>query len=139
MTCRSNIAVIGLGYVGLPLAVALARHFPVVGFDIDPQRIDQLKRGHDRTHEVDGDVLAGSSLRLTADAQECGGSDVFIVTVPTPVDADNQPDLAYLLAATRTVAGLIDPDRRPIIVYESTVYPGLLKMFAGSRSSAAPG
>ena len=131
MTSRPNIAVIGLGYVGLPLAVALARHFPVVGFDIDPQRIDELKRGHDRTHEVDGDVLAGSSLRLTADAQECGGSDVFIVTVPTPVDADNQPDLAYLLAATRTVAGLIDRDRRPTIVYESTVYPGVTEDVCG--------
>ena len=131
MTSRPNIAVIGLGYVGLPLAVALARHFPVVGFDIDPQRIDQLKRGHDRTHEVDGDELAGSSLRLTADAQECGATDVFIVTVPTPVDADNQPDLAYLLAATRTVAGLIDRDRRPTIVYESTVYPGVTEDVCG--------
>src|SRR5687768_6727343 len=125
MTGHPNIAVIGLGYVGLPLAIALAEHFAVTGFDIDSDRIDQLQLDHDRTREIDSERLAKSTLRLTANAVDCGGMDVLIVTVPTPVDTRNRPDLSHLLAATRTVAGLIDPARRPAVVYESTVYPGV--------------
>jgi UDP-N-acetyl-D-galactosamine dehydrogenase len=126
-----KIVVIGLGYVGLPLAVALARRFEVVGFDLDPQRIAELSDGHDRTREVEPEDLAKSSLKLTHEAQDCAGADVYIVTVPTPVDQANRPDLSAVIAATRTVAGLVDPERRPTIVYESTVYPGVTEDLCG--------
>src|SRR4051794_26949694 len=116
-----QILVVGLGYVGLPLAVALARKFDVVGLDIDSSRIAELREGHDRTREVDEEALKATSLKLLDQADGCGGADVYIVTVPTPVDASNTPDLSAVIAATRTVAGLIDPARRPTIVYESTV------------------
>jgi len=139
MTGLPNIAVFGLGYVGLPLAVALAEKFSVTGFDLDAERIDQLKAGNDRTREVDPARLAKSELRLTADAADCGGMDMLIVTVPTPVDRDNRPDLSQLLAATRTVAGLIDPDRRPTVVYESTVYPGVTEEECGAELERVSG
>jgi UDP-N-acetyl-D-galactosamine dehydrogenase len=120
-----KIIVIGLGYVGLPLAVALAGSFEVWGLDIDAGRIAELGEGHDRTHEVEASRLKASSLKLTADPAACPAADVFIVTVPTPVDKANRPDLGPVMAATRTVAGMIDPARKPVIVYESTVYPGV--------------
>ena len=131
MSDPPRIVVIGLGYVGLPLAVALARKFEVVGFDVDAGRIAELKRGHDRTREVDEQVLEASSLTLANEADGCSGADVYIVTVPTPVDASNTPDLSAVLAATRTVAGLVDPRKRPTIVYESTVYPGVTEDICG--------
>src|SRR4051812_9211183 len=124
MPDHSRIVVIGLGYVGLPLAVALARQFDTIGFDIDRGRVGELRGGHDRTNEVDSEALGASALKLTADAADCAGADVYIVTVPTPVDQSNRPDLGAVMAATRMLAGLIDPKRRPTIVYESTVYPG---------------
>ncbi len=126
-----RIVVVGLGYVGLPLAVALARSFEVTGLDVDSGRIDELKRGLDRTREVDGETLASSSLKLTADSAQCAGADIYIVTVPTPVDEANRPDLGPVEGATRTVAGLIDPGRKPVIVYESTVYPGVTDELCG--------
>jgi UDP-N-acetyl-D-galactosamine dehydrogenase len=131
MSGSPKISVIGLGYVGLPLAVALARQFEVVGFDLDPQRIAELHAGHDRTREVEVEELAQSSLKLTDDAPECAGADVYIITVPTPVDEANRPDLSAVMAATRTVAGLIDARLRPTIVYESTVYPGVTEDLCG--------
>jgi UDP-N-acetyl-D-galactosamine dehydrogenase len=127
----TRIVVIGLGYVGLPLAVALARHFAVTGYDIDAERIAELRSGRDRTREVDEAALRTSALELTADAKDCAGADIYIVTVPTPVDAGRQPDLGAVLEATRTIAGLIDPERRPTIVYESTVYPGVTEDLCG--------
>src|SRR3990170_1642683 len=139
MTGQPRIAVIGLGYVGLPLAVALAEHFEVIGFDLDSDRIDQLQLGHDRTREVGSDRLAKSTLKLTANAVDCGGMDVLIVTVPTPVDADNRPDLSHVMTATRTVAGLIDPALRPAIVYESTVYPGVTEDECGPELERVSG
>lgn len=131
MTASPQIVVIGLGYVGLPLAIALARKFDVTGFDIDVGRIEELRGSYDRTLEVAADDLATSSLVLTTDAMTCAGGDLFIVTVPTPVDESNRPDLSAVLSATRMVAGLIDPARRPIIVYESTVYPGVTEDICG--------
>ena len=133
MTSSSSdeIVVIGLGYVGLPLAVALARSFTVTGFDIDVRRVEELRSGHDRTREVEPEMLAGSSLRLTSDPADCAGKDVYIVTVPTPVDADNQPDLRPVIGASRSVAAMLDPARRPVIVYESTVYPGVTDDICG--------
>jgi UDP-N-acetyl-D-galactosamine dehydrogenase len=126
-----SIAVIGLGYVGLPLAVALAERFDTVGLDIDEGRIAELRGGRDRTGEVEAPALAASRLALTSDPAETRGRDIYIVTVPTPVDGKNRPDLAPLESATRTVAGLIDPARRPTIVYESTVYPGVTEDHCG--------
>ena len=131
MGAAPRIVVIGLGYVGLPLAVALARRFETIGFDIDEQRVRELRDGHDRTREVDGDGLRSSSLRLTADARDGAGADVYIVTVPTPVDSSNRPDLSAVLAATHMLAEQIDPAQRPTIVYESTVYPGVTEELCG--------
>jgi UDP-N-acetyl-D-galactosamine dehydrogenase len=134
-----KIVVVGLGYVGLPLAVALAGRFDVTGFDIDDRRIEQLRAHHDRTSEVDAEVLARSSLKLTGRAEDGRGADIYIVTVPTPVDADNQPDLGPLMSACRTVAGLLDPARRPVVVFESTVYPGVTEDVCGPLIEKAAG
>jgi UDP-N-acetyl-D-glucosamine/UDP-N-acetyl-D-galactosamine dehydrogenase len=120
-----RIIVVGLGYVGLPLAVALARKFEVIGFDIDPSRIGELRQNFDRTREIEEADIASSTIKLTSTPHECAGADVYIVTVPTPVDKQNRPDLSAVMAATRIVAQAIDSDRRPTIVYESTVYPGV--------------
>ena len=131
MSDPQRIVVIGLGYVGLPLAVALARKFAVTGLDVDLARIAELERGHDRTREVDSAELEAATLSLTAAANDCAGADFYIVTVPTPVDENKVPDLGAVLAATRTLAKLIDPRRRPTIVYESTVYPGVTEDICG--------
>jgi UDP-N-acetyl-D-galactosamine dehydrogenase len=126
-----QIVVVGLGYVGLPLAVALARSFSVVGLDIDERRIDELRLGVDRTHEVEPAALAASPLRLTSRAADAAGADVYVVTVPTPVDGENRPDLGPVISATRSVATLLDPAKKPVIVYESTVYPGVTEEICG--------
>lgn len=127
----TRVAVVGLGYVGLPLAVALARHFPVIGIDINAERIAELKAGRDRTGEVEPDRLAASTLRYATDMDAARGSDVFIVTVPTPVDQANQPDLGPVLGATRAIAGVLADSPGAIIVYESTVYPGVTEEVCG--------
>jgi len=139
MSGSPRIVVIGLGYVGLPLAVALSRNFDVSGFDVDPERIAELRQGRDRTREVDGKELTSSSLQLTDRAEECAGADIYIVTVPTPVDEANRPDLSALMAATRTVASLLEPERRPTIVYESTVYPGVTEEVCGPEIERVSG
>jgi UDP-N-acetyl-D-galactosamine dehydrogenase len=131
MTADTRVVVIGLGYVGLPLAVALARSFETWGLDVDGERITQLERGHDRTGEIDPDRLAASSLRLTTDPAACPDADFYIVTVPTPVDADNRPDLSIVMAATRTVGAMLKAGRCAIVVYESTVYPGVTEEMCG--------
>ena len=125
----TRVVVLGLGYVGLPLAVALARQFDTIGLDIDARRIDELAGGHDRTGEIDRDRLESSELALLADAQRCPPADFYIVTVPTPIDGTNRPDLRLVEAASRTVGamlpGAIAEGRVPVVVYESTVYPGV--------------
>jgi UDP-N-acetyl-D-glucosamine/UDP-N-acetyl-D-galactosamine dehydrogenase len=131
MNTNPRIIVAGLGYVGLPLAVALARKFDVTGYDIDGARIVELRGGRDRTREVEPDDLRQTPLKLTSEAADCAGADIYIVTVPTPVDRGNVPDLTAVLAATRMIAGLIDPEKRPTIVYESTVYPGVTEEVCG--------
>jgi UDP-N-acetyl-D-galactosamine dehydrogenase len=128
---ETHIVVLGLGYVGLPLAVALAKSFKVTGLDIDRGRVAELKQGHDRTNEVAPDALAASSLALTADPAECAGADVYIVTVPTPVDDKCDPDLRPVVGATRSLATLLDGAKTPIVVYESTVYPGVTEEICG--------
>jgi len=134
---KQRLAVIGLGYVGLPLAVALARHYPVIGFDIKKDRIDELSDGLDRTGEVSKDALRTSTLRLTARPADIGGADVYIVTVPTPVTADNKPDLTPLLSACATVGGALA--KGAIVVFESTVYPGLTEEICGPALEKASG
>ena len=139
MNADPRITVIGLGYVGLPLAAALASKFDTTGFDIDSTRITELLAGHDRTGGVDDAQLKNSALKLTTVPEECAGADVYVVTVPTPVDSANQPDLSAVLEATRAIAGLIDPARRPTIVYESTVYPGVTEDICGPEIERVAG
>ncbi len=118
-----RIAIIGLGYVGLPLAVEFGKHFETVGFDIDPARIDALTKGCDVTQETAPEERnAAIKLRYSSDAELLKGCNVFIVTVPTPVDKHNQPDLRPLYSASRTVGQALQPGA--IVIYESTVYPG---------------
>jgi UDP-N-acetyl-D-galactosamine dehydrogenase len=136
---EQHIVVVGLGYVGLPLAVALADHLRVTGFDIDHGRVAELRRFEDRTRELDRSRLESSTLALTDDPQTARGADVYIVTVPTPVDSSNQPDLGPLLSATRSVAAMIDPERPAIIVYESTVYPGVTEDICGPELERVSG
>lgn len=116
------IAVIGLGYVGLPLAVEFARHRQVLGFDVDDGRVSELRNGYDRTNEVAADDLATSTLLYTCDPVELHKASTFIITVPTPIDEHMRPDLGPLLAASETVARVMSPGA--VVVYESTVYPG---------------
>ncbi len=126
MSHGRNIAVIGLGYVGLPVAVAFAKSgVSVIGFDIDKQRIQELRSGCDRTREVESKELALKTLRLESDATALRAADFYIVTVPTPIDPANRPDLGALLAATRTVGRVLS--KGAIVVYESTVYPGAIE------------
>ena len=136
---QPQIVVVGLGYVGLPLAVALADHFPTTGFDIDAHRIAELSDGIDRTREITAERLGMSTLKLTSEPDAVGGQDVYIVTVPTPVDGANRPDLGPVLAATRTVGGLLRPGRGSIIIYESTVYPGVTEDLCGPELERVSG
>ena len=118
-----RIGVIGLGYVGLPLAVYLSRHFPVVGFDIDAGRVEELSRGVDRTHEVtDEEFAAVKELSYTADIEGLRDCNFYIVTVPTPVDQAKRPDLSALVSSSRAVGKVISAG--DVVVYESTVFPG---------------
>jgi UDP-N-acetyl-D-galactosamine dehydrogenase len=126
MLHRRKIAVIGLGYVGLPVAVAFAREgFAVTGFDIDKARVWQLESGRDRTREVEASDLRHPSLRFSSDAGDLGASDFFIVTVPTPIDDARRPDLRAMFEASKLVGGVLK--KGGIVVYESTVYPGTVE------------
>ena len=118
-----RVGVIGLGYVGLPLAVYLARHFPVIAFDIDTERIAELKRGLDRTREVtDEEFSSAERIAYTAGIEDLKEANFYVVTVPTPVDQAKRPDLSALLAASRIAGKVLAPGN--VVVYESTVYPG---------------
>jgi UDP-N-acetyl-D-glucosamine/UDP-N-acetyl-D-galactosamine dehydrogenase len=118
-----HIAIIGLGYVGLPLAVEFGRIHPVVGFDINAQRIAALQSGHDATLETDASELAAATkLSYTSQAQDLARCNCFIVTVPTPIDEYKRPDLTPLIKASETVGKALKPG--DIVIYESTVYPG---------------
>ncbi|WP_407180064.1 nucleotide sugar dehydrogenase [Bradyrhizobium sp. STM 3562] len=126
MSHARKIAVIGLGYVGLPVAAAFARAgIPVIGFDIDAERVGQLQAGHDRTHEVDAVDLNRATLDLTCDKAALQLADFFIVTVPTPIDAAKRPDLTAMFQASRMVGKALK--KGDIVVYESTVYPGAVE------------
>ncbi len=134
----AHLAVIGLGYVGLPLAAEFGRHRPTLGFDIRAKRIEELKSGIDRTLEVDAAELASASqLSFSADPADLATCDVFIVTVPTPIDAAKRPDFGPLIAASRTVGQALRPGG--VVIYESTVYPGATEDVCAPILEAASG
>ena len=119
----ARIAIIGLGYVGLPLAVEFGRYLPTLGFDICPRRVGELGEAHDRTLELTADELRqATQLRFSCDAAALRDCNTYIVTVPTPVDASNRPDMGPLLRASEAIGAVIAPGA--VVIYESTVYPG---------------
>jgi UDP-N-acetyl-D-galactosamine dehydrogenase len=127
---EERIVIVGLGYVGLPVALAFARKYrDVVGFDISERRIRELREGHDRTNEVEPEALRTTTLRLTSDPSEVGQPTFVVVTVPTPIDANRQPDLTPVRRASETVARLLT--KGTVVVYESTVYPGVTEDVCG--------
>jgi UDP-N-acetyl-D-galactosamine dehydrogenase len=132
-----TIAVIGLGYVGLPLAVSLAKHYKTIGFDIDARRVAELTQQHDRTNELTAEDFAESSLRYTCDINGLPGYDIYIVTVPTPVTNNNKPDLTAIRNASQTVGQVIK--KGAIVVFESTVYPGVTEDICGPIISEVSG
>ena len=122
-----KISIIGLGYVGLPLAVAFAEKFRVIGYDTDQSRIKELNNGNDKTLEVGSDLLksVGSNLSFTSDILETNECTIYIVTVPTPIDNTNRPDLSPLVEASQSIAKVLK--KNDIVIYESTVYPGVTR------------
>ncbi len=134
---ETPIAVIGLGYVGLPLAVALARHFPTIGYDVDQDRISELRNGLDRTGEIGSSDLVASRLTVTGNSGDIAAADIYIVTVPTPVDKDNQPDLRFVKTACAGIAAVLKTGN--IVVFESTVYPGVTEEICGPALAEASG
>lgn len=120
---NTKVAVIGLGYVGLPLAVEFGKSRPTIGFDINAARIDELRNGHDHTCEVEPqEMLEAEFLKYTSDPEELSTAQIYIVTVPTPIDSHKRPDLSPLLKASETVGKVLKAG--DIVIYESTVYPG---------------
>ena len=118
-----KIGIIGLGYVGLPLAAEFGKVLDVIGFDINTERIEELKKGYDRTREVESEELKSSTkLRFSSNKEELKTVNYFIVTVPTPVDDSKKPDLRPLISASRTVGSVLK--KGDVVIYESTVYPG---------------
>ena len=118
-----KIAVIGLGYVGLPLAVEFGKTRQVIGFDINKTRVEQLKSGEDVTRECSVDQLkSAKNLEYSSSLDDIRDAEIYIVTVPTPIDSVNRPDLRPLEAASRTVGGVLS--KGDIVIYESTVFPG---------------
>lgn len=120
-----TVAVVGLGYVGLPLAAAFAEHGPVIGYDADEARIARYQRGEDVTGELGDAVIAASSIEFTAQESALRRADFIVVAVPTPTHPDNTPDLSPVIMASRTVGRNLLPGRNTVVVYESTVYPGV--------------
>lgn len=120
---KPHIAIIGLGYVGLPLAAAFSKQYTVLGFDANPDRIAELHRCYDRTHSLTADELANcTNLTLTSDPAQLRSCTVYIVSVPSPIDAHHRPDLTPILTASRTVGKVLKPG--DVVIYESTVFPG---------------
>ncbi|MDP6353447.1 MAG: nucleotide sugar dehydrogenase [Alphaproteobacteria bacterium] len=120
-----TVAVVGLGYVGLPLAVALSETARVIGFELSKARIHELRQNHDRLGEVSETALDGAEVAFTGEADALAGADAYLITVPTPVDSAKQPDLSLVLDACRTVGGALGPGA--VVVLESTVYPGTVE------------
>ena len=126
-----RIGVVGLGYVGLPLAVEFGRKYPTVGFDVKADRVAELKRGHDSTLETsDDDLAAAKYLAYTTQSNDLADRNFYIVTVPTPIGINNRPVLTPLRKASETLGGVLK--KGDIVVYESTVYPGATEEFSAS-------
>ena len=120
---ENNIAIIGLGYVGLPLAVEFGKKYTTIGFDISESRIEELKNGIDRTLEIDSNLLkSATQLKFSGNVDDLKNADIFIITVPTPIDKNKRPDLTPLIKASETVGKVLK--KGDIVIYESTVYPG---------------
>jgi len=134
---KLRIGVIGLGYVGLPLAVALARKHQVVGFDISRARVESLRNGVDSTKEVSPEELSGDNLLITGDPSDLVGCGIFIATVPTPIDEANRPDFGAVLAACEIIGPALS--RGAIVVFESTVYPGATEEICAPALEKASG
>ena len=124
-----KVAIIGLGYVGLPLALRLSAHCDVTGFDVDGSRIEELEGGHDRTGECSPEELSQAKFDVTSEPSALNGKDVFIVTVPTPVAKNNQPDLGAVISACEIVGRSLQ--KGAVVVFESTVYPGVTESICG--------
>jgi UDP-N-acetyl-D-galactosamine dehydrogenase len=132
------VAVVGLGYVGLPLAVEFGKKYPTIGYDINQRRINELKQGVDTTLEIDTpDLAAASRLTFTTRPQELVRASVYIVTVPTPIDRHKQPDLTPIQKASETIGNVLK--RGDVVIYESTVYPGATEEFAVPVLESASG
>jgi UDP-N-acetyl-D-galactosamine dehydrogenase len=130
MNTNERIAVIGLGYVGLPVALAFARKFPgTIGFDIHAAKVAELRANIDRTGEISADELAASTLMITSQPAELQSSSFFVVAVPTPIDGNNRPDLRPVMRASETIGRVLKPG--DVVVYESTVYPGVTEDVCG--------
>ena len=134
---KIKITVVGLGYVGLPLALALARKFSVIGYDSDPRRITELMANEDRTGEILAEELLGTSIKFTSELLKTSACDLFIVAVPTPIDDKNKPNLHALEKASREVGGCLS--RGSVVVYESTVFPGATEDICGPILEEASG
>jgi UDP-N-acetyl-D-galactosamine dehydrogenase len=135
---EERIAVIGLGYVGLPIALAFARRFPnTVGFDLNSERVASLRAGKDETNEVDAALLANTTLNMTTDPKQLQSATFFVVAVPTPIDREHRPDLRALLSASETVGASLRPGS--VVVFESTVYPGVTEDICGPALEKASG
>lgn len=119
---KRKISVVGLGYVGLPVAVEFGKHSPTVGFDINEARLTELRMGHDSTLEVEEAELTEAKITFTSSIDELSKADFHIVAVPTPIDSSKKPDLSLLLSASKSVGAALK--KGDIVVYESTVYPG---------------
>ena len=132
-----SIAVIGLGYVGLPLSVALAKKFDTLGFDVSARRVDELRQGNDSTQEITADELRSSSLKLTTDPAAIAGRSIYIVTVPTPIDEANRPDFSAILSACELVGPALSTGA--VVVFESTVYPGATEEICGPALERSSG
>ena len=122
---NKKICLVGLGYVGLPLAVAFAEKFQVIGFDVSPLRIKELKNGHDKTLEIDDKLLNSvkNNITYTLNIQDAKDCNIYIVTVPTPIDKVNRPDLTPLIESSKIIGSVLS--KEDIVIYESTVYPGV--------------
>ncbi|TXD42826.1 Vi polysaccharide biosynthesis UDP-N-acetylglucosamine C-6 dehydrogenase TviB [Lujinxingia vulgaris] len=119
----AQIAIVGLGYVGLPLAVEFGRRFDTIGFDINPRRVNELREGRDSTREVEpDDLVSAQRLRYTTELNDIADCNVYVVTVPTPIDEHKRPDLSPLESASRAVGAVLN--KGDVVIYESTVYPG---------------
>lgn len=132
-----KIAVVGLGYVGMPLAVALAKYGPVTGYDVNKTRVKDLQEGWDSNREIRQNVLRTTSCKFTDNLSDIKDADIYIVTVPTPIDENNDPDLKIVESATKSIGSIIDKGN--IIIYESTVYPGVTEDICGPILEAESG